>query len=93
MLLNGICVHEEARGELSIKTHLDNMNFRDKFIDTKECYLRSECRENADGQAIRSLLEREWEVFVIKRDESTGKLRGLTVCCEEALPPPPVRYA
>lgn len=28
-----------------------------------------------------SLFESEWEVFVIKRDEATGKLVGRTACC------------
>jgi hypothetical protein len=28
-----------------------------------------------------ALFESEWEVFVIKRDEATGKLVGRTACC------------
>ena len=27
------------------------------------------------------LFESEWEVFVIKKDEATGKLIGKTACC------------
>jgi hypothetical protein len=28
-----------------------------------------------------SLFESDWEVFVIKRDETTGQLVGKTACC------------
>lgn len=28
-----------------------------------------------------SLFDTDWEVFVIKRDKSTGKLVGRTACC------------
>ena len=31
------------------------------------------------------LFDRDWEVFVIKRDEQTGEYRTQTVCCDEAL--------
>ncbi|MBK6723375.1 MAG: hypothetical protein IPO41_12110 [Acidobacteria bacterium] len=60
------------------------MKFRDKFIPTN-CYLRSDCRQDADRYAFRSLFEREWEVFVVKRDPVNGGFKGETVCCEEAL--------
>lgn len=59
------------------------MSLRDKFNAAK-CYLRSTCRKNADRAAIKSLFEREWEVFVIKRDPATGKYRGHTLCCDTA---------
>ncbi len=29
----------------------------------------------------RDLFSRDWEVFVIKRDEATGKLVGKLACC------------
>jgi hypothetical protein len=29
----------------------------------------------------RDLFSRDWEVFVIKRDETTGKLVGKLACC------------
>ncbi len=35
--------------------------------------------ENAESN--KSLFDREWEVFVIKREEATGKLIGKTACC------------
>ena len=62
------------------------MNFRDKF-NAVGCYLRSACRQDADRDAFKSLFEREWEVFVIKRDPATGKFRGHTLCCEAATVP------
>lgn len=45
------------------------------------------CRQNADRAAIKSLFEREWESYVIKRDPATGQYRGHTVCCETARVP------
>lgn len=62
------------------------MNFRDKFVMTN-CHLRSACRGDADRKAIKSLFDREWEVFVVKRDPATGKYRGHTLCCETASVP------
>ncbi len=35
--------------------------------------------ENAESG--KNLFDREWEVFVIKRDEATGNLIGRTACC------------
>ncbi len=32
-----------------------------------------------------TLFDRNWEVFVIKRDEDTGEFTSTTVCCETAL--------
>ena len=49
------------------------------------CDLRSQCRIDADREFRRSLFEREWEVFVIRHDPETGKLKGETICCESAL--------
>jgi len=31
------------------------------------------------------LFDRDWEVFVIKRDEHTGEFRTQTVCCDAIL--------
>ena len=59
------------------------MSFRDKFI-TAKCYLRSACRQEADAAANRSLFERDWEVFVIKHDPTTGGYRSQTLCCDTA---------
>ncbi|MFL6468222.1 MAG: hypothetical protein ACJ72Z_09730 [Pyrinomonadaceae bacterium] len=30
------------------------------------------------------LFDRDWEVFVIKRDERTGEFQTQTICCDEA---------
>jgi len=62
------------------------MGFRDKFVMTS-CHLRSTCREDADRAAFKSLFEREWEVFVVKRDPASGKFHGHTLCCETATVP------
>jgi hypothetical protein len=45
------------------------------------------CRTTSSNNAEKNiefnkdLFDREWEVFVIKRDEATGKLAGRTACC------------
>lgn len=31
------------------------------------------------------LFDREWEVFVIRRDEKTGEFETRIVCCDDAL--------
>jgi hypothetical protein len=41
----------------------------------EKCELEGRCDFNRD------LLSRDWEVFVIKRDETTGKLVGKLACC------------
>ena len=41
----------------------------------EKCELEEECNLNRD------LFSRDWEVFVIKRDETTGKLVGKLACC------------
>lgn len=46
------------------------------------CPVRSTCRENSDGQYFRTLFERDWEVFVIKRDQTSGGHKWFTQCCE-----------
>ena len=49
--------------------------------------LRAGCRKVSSNAAItnhesnKNLFGREWEVFVVKRDEATGKLVGKTACC------------
>lgn len=62
------------------------MNLRDKYFQ-KKCSLRSACRQEADRTAAKSLFEREWEVFVVKRDPATGQYHGHTLCCETASVP------
>jgi hypothetical protein len=54
----------------------------EKFAAAKTC-----CREVKDSMVEKTrtlydqLLDGDWEVFVIKRDETTGKLTGRTACC------------
>jgi hypothetical protein len=60
------------------------MRLRDKFNETTNCNFRSTCRNDADNVSGRSLFERDWEVFVIKRDPATGKYSTNTLCCEQA---------
>ncbi len=50
----------------------------------KGCELRSPCREASDRQYIGDLFARDWEVFVIKHDETRGKHTWFTLCCEAA---------
>jgi hypothetical protein len=61
------------------------MDLRDKtFTKETTCELRSPCREESDRQYFGNLFERDWEVFVIKHDESRGKHTWFTLCCEAA---------
>ena len=39
------------------------------------------CELATERDCSRDLFSREWEVFVIKRDETTGKLVGRLACC------------
>ncbi|CAN5447582.1 hypothetical protein BH10ACI2_BH10ACI2_06030 [soil metagenome] len=54
-------------------------------VPSEACDIRSKCRTEADREYLKSLFEREWEVFVIRQDPVTGKPKGETVCCENAL--------
>ena len=49
-----------------------------------QCQLRSNCREESDRRYFASLFERDWEVFVIKKDLQTGTHNWFTLCCETA---------
>lgn len=61
------------------------MELRDKtFTKEKGCELRSPCREASDRQFIGDLFAQDWEVFVIKHDETRGKHTWFTLCCELA---------
>jgi hypothetical protein len=42
---------------------------------------RGRRREKKVKNSFDSLFESDWEVFVIKRDETTGQLVGKTACC------------
>ena len=54
----------------------------EKFAAARMC-----CREVKDSAVEKTrklydrLFDRDWEVFVIKKDEATGKLIGRTSCC------------
>lgn len=45
------------------------------------CRLEKVYRLERDPNFNGDLFSREWEVFVIKRDEMTGKLVGKLACC------------
>ena len=46
------------------------------------CPLRSECGKESDRKYFDTLFDRDWEVFVIRRDEEKGKFDWFTLCCE-----------
>lgn len=45
------------------------------------CRTTSSRDAGTNAEPNKDLFDREWEVFVIKRDETTGKLVGRTACC------------
>lgn len=45
------------------------------------CYLRSDCRAEADREAVDRLFAHNWEYFVIKKDERSDKLSAFVECC------------
>jgi hypothetical protein len=49
---------------------------------TTVCPLRSECSTESNRKFVDSLFEKDWEVFVIRRDEKDGKFNWFTLCCE-----------
>ena len=53
----------------------------------KRCYFRSTCKTEWDELFFNSMFEREWKVFLIRQDPSTGDFTGETICCEEAIVP------
>ena len=59
------------------------MGAKEKKIEN----FKAGCRTISSGNAGKNveynkdLFDSEWEVFVIKRDEATGKLIGRTACC------------
>lgn len=48
--------------------------------ETGHCKVGTVAEKQSDC-TFDSLFESDWEVFVIKRDEATGKLVGRTACC------------
>ncbi|MBL8181582.1 MAG: hypothetical protein JNL64_08180 [Blastocatellia bacterium] len=63
------------------------MNLREKFIPQK-CYLRSECRTDADTKSIKKLFDKDWQVYAFSLDPVSGKYISMTLCCDAALPSP-----
>ena len=51
---------------------------------TKSCPIRSDCKNESDRRFVDKLFERDWEVFVIKRNDDEGRFDWFTLCCEEA---------
>lgn len=51
---------------------------------TKTCPVRSDCRRESNRQYFDSLFDRDWDVFVVKRDEDHGNFNWFTLCCEAA---------
>ena len=45
------------------------------------CLTKSLHNTETNARSKKDLFDREWEVFVIKRDETTGKLIGRTAPC------------
>jgi hypothetical protein len=45
------------------------------------CRTMSSNIAGTNAESSKNLFDREWEVFVVKRDELTGKLVGRTACC------------
>ncbi len=62
------------------------MPLADKMFsrNTKTCPIRSDCRSDSDKRYFESLFERNWEVFVIKRNSRDEKFDWFTLCCETA---------
>jgi len=46
------------------------------------CGIRTECRNRSDRRYFGDLFAEDWDVFVIKRDEKSGKLDWFTLCCD-----------
>ena len=42
----------------------------------------AKCLEPADSSG---LFERDWEVFVVKRDPASGSFAAFTACCDDAV--------
>ena len=59
------------------------MTAKEKRIEKFRAGCRTTSSHNSETNAKskKDLFDREWEVFVIKRDEATGKLIGKTACC------------
>ncbi len=56
---------------------------KEKRIEKFKAGCRATSSNNVEKntESNKDLFDREWEVFVIKRDKATGKLVGKTACC------------
>lgn len=57
------------------------MTFESSNKETAACHIRCACKRESDRKFFKSLLEREWDYFVIKPDTTTGEFRGHIECC------------
>lgn len=56
-----------------------NDKINEKF--KRGCRLEKVCELEGETDLGGDLFSRDWEVFVIKRDERSGKLVGRLACC------------
>ena len=63
------------------------MGLAEKMLNrsAKVCTIRSDCKQESDRRHFDELFQSKWEVFVIRRDEQTGKMDWFTQCCECAI--------
>jgi hypothetical protein len=45
------------------------------------CRTKAACQSENISASSKNLFEREWEVFVVKKDQTTGTLIGKFACC------------
>ena len=50
------------------------------------CPPRSDCGRPSNRAYFTTLFEKEWEVFVIKRDKTNDRFDWYTLCCDAAEP-------
>ena len=62
---------------------MSSLDSRRKFIDPG-CPIRSACKAESDKKFFGRLFETDWEVFVIKKNERTGKFGWTVLCCNAA---------
>lgn len=58
-------------------------NNKGKKNDNGRCEIGKAAAAQSDC-TFDSLFDSDWEVFVIKRDDTTGQLVGRTACCAQA---------
>ena len=62
------------------------MNLSEKMFarSTATCPSRSDCKKKSFRERLESLFDKDWEVFVIRRDTESGSFDWFTLCCEGA---------